>query len=99
MKKILLFSMFGFAAVLLAFAPSSRVNESASLTSRQTPKYTLDKAHSSLKFSVSHLVISDVDGNFKTFDGTLESTKPDFSDAKITFSADVNSINTENEKR
>jgi polyisoprenoid-binding protein YceI len=99
MKKILLFSLIGLAGALTAFAPSSRTKESTLLTSGQSPKYTLDKAHTSLKFSVSHLVISDVDGNFKSFDGTLESSKPDFSDAKISFTVDVNSINTDNEKR
>ncbi|MFX9054062.1 YceI family protein, partial [Acinetobacter baumannii] len=40
-----------------------------------------------------------VTGTFKTFDATLESSKEDFSDAKITFSADVNSISTNNEQR
>jgi polyisoprenoid-binding protein YceI len=99
MKKILLFSMIAFAAALTAFAPSSRSNPASTTDSRQTGGWTLDKAHTSLKFSVSHLVISDVEGNFKSFDGTMESSKPDFSDAKITFTVDVNSINTDNEKR
>jgi polyisoprenoid-binding protein YceI len=40
-----------------------------------------------------------VDGTFKTFDGTMESSQADFSDAKISFTADVASINTDNEQR
>jgi polyisoprenoid-binding protein YceI len=40
-----------------------------------------------------------VDGTFKSFDGTMTTTKPDFSDAKITFTADANSISTDNDQR
>lgn len=61
--------------------------------------WTVDKAHSSVKFAVTHLVISEVEGNFKVYDGTLESSGPDFPDASINFSVDVNSINTDNTMR
>jgi polyisoprenoid-binding protein YceI len=99
MKKIILFGAMVLALVITAFAPVPKSNHSVSLHSSQTDKWTLDKAHTNVKFSVTHLVISDVDGSFKTFDGTMESSKPDFSDAKISFSAEVASINTDNEKR
>ncbi len=62
-------------------------------------KWTVDKPHSFVKFSVSHMVVSEAEGTFKVFDGTVEHTKADLSDAKINFSIDVNSINTENENR
>ena len=66
----------------------------------QTAKtWNVDKMHSGLKFSVSHLVISEVDGSFKIFDGNMVTTKDDFSDAKINFTVDVNSINTDNASR
>jgi polyisoprenoid-binding protein YceI len=61
--------------------------------------WTLDKAHSSVKFTVEHLVISEVEGNFTDFDGTLVSTGPDFSNAKIGFTVNVASVNTDNEMR
>ncbi|MDP3556530.1 MAG: YceI family protein [Bacteroidota bacterium] len=61
--------------------------------------YTLDKMHSRLSFSVFHMGISFIEGNFKTFDATLISTKEDFSDAKIEMTADVKSFNTEVEMR
>ncbi len=60
--------------------------------------WTIDLAHSNVKFAVSHLVISEVEGNFRVYSGTLQS-KPDFSDAAVEFAVDVNSINTENEGR
>jgi polyisoprenoid-binding protein YceI len=64
-----------------------------------TTRWTLDKLHSTVRFSVSHMVVSEGEGAFKLFDGSMEHSKEDFSDAKIVFSIDVNSINTDNDKR
>jgi polyisoprenoid-binding protein YceI len=61
--------------------------------------WNLDKAHAKLGFTVTHLMVSDVEGSFKSFDATLTSSKEDFTDAVITLTADVNSINTDNDKR
>jgi polyisoprenoid-binding protein YceI len=66
----------------------------------QTPaKWVIDKAHTNVRFSVSHLVVSDVEGSFKSFDGSMTASKPDFTDAAIVFTVEVNSINTDNENR
>lgn len=62
-------------------------------------KWNVDPVHSNIRFTVAHLVISEVEGSFKKFDGTLVSSKPDFSDAVINFTIDINSINTDNEGR
>jgi polyisoprenoid-binding protein YceI len=59
----------------------------------------IDPAHSEITFKVKHLVIATVTGKFDKYEGSVESTNDDFSDAKITFTADVNSINTSNEQR
>ncbi len=61
--------------------------------------WKVDKAHARLQFTVTHLMVSDVDGFFKDFDVTIISAKPDFSDAKITLVAQTASLNTDNEKR
>ena len=61
--------------------------------------YKIDAAHSEITFKVKHLMITNVTGSFTKFDATLESEAPDFSDAKITFEADTNSITTNNEQR
>lgn len=53
-----------------------------------------DKMHSRLQFTITHLAVSDVDGNFKDFDVTIITTKSDFSDAKFQLTAKVASINT-----
>jgi polyisoprenoid-binding protein YceI len=100
MKKIMFFIMMGIVTALSAFAPSSHTRPTtASSSFAQTSLWTIDKPHTNVKFTVAHLVISDVDGNFKSYDGSMESSKTDFSDAKITFTADVNSINTDNDMR
>ena len=61
--------------------------------------WTVDKAHSKVGFTVTHLLLSEVDGNFKTFDAKITSAKPDLSDAVMEMTADVNSIDTDNERR
>lgn len=61
--------------------------------------WTLDKAHSKLGFSITHMKISEVDGIFKNFDVKVNSTKPDFTDAQIEMTADINSVNTDNDMR
>jgi polyisoprenoid-binding protein YceI len=62
-------------------------------------KWSLDNVHSNVRFTVPHLVISEVEGSFKKFNGGITAAKPDFTDAAINFNIDVNSINTDNEMR
>lgn len=62
-------------------------------------KWAVDTAHSEINFKVKHLVISTVTGKFKTFDASIETDNEDFEDARITFEADVNSIDTNNSDR
>ncbi|TSJ37327.1 YceI family protein [Mucilaginibacter corticis] len=62
-------------------------------------KWVLDPMHSEVQFKVKHLVISTVTGNFKTFEGELTTENDDFTDAEISFSLDVNSIDTNQEQR
>lgn len=61
--------------------------------------WSLDKGHSKIGFTVTHHLISEVDGYFKTFDARLTSSKGDFSDAVFELSAVTNTINSENEMR
>ena len=62
-------------------------------------RWTIDPTHSEVSFKVKHLVISAVTGHFRTFDATIEADRDDFTDARISFEADVNSIDTKNEQR
>ena len=62
-------------------------------------KWKIDPAHSEIKFKVKHLVVSTVTGQFNKFDAVVESDKADFTDVKISFEADINSVDTKNEQR
>ncbi len=61
--------------------------------------YKIDVDHSDIMFKVKHLMISTVSGNFKKFDGHIDVTEADLSDAVVTFEADADSIDTKNEQR
>jgi polyisoprenoid-binding protein YceI len=62
-------------------------------------EWTWDKAHSQLNFGVTHMTINEIDGTFSTADAKMTASKDDLTDAQITLTADVNSINTGNEQR
>ena len=61
----------------------------------QTSTWKDDPMHSKLTFTVVHRGFSDIFGLFQKFDATITASKPDFSDAMFTLSADVASVNTE----
>jgi polyisoprenoid-binding protein YceI len=63
-------------------------------------QWKIDPAHSEILFKVKHLMITTVTGYFKQFDLTVETESTDFNTAKnIVFTADINSIDTNNEQR
>lgn len=61
--------------------------------------WKVDKSHSKIGFSVTHLVITDVEGQFNKFDGVVSSKDINFNDPKIEIIIDAASINTDNEGR
>ncbi|MFB6455374.1 YceI family protein [Chitinophaga sp. Hz27] len=67
----------------------------AGIASFAQVKWAADPAHSTIGFSVNHLGINFVQGKFDKFSGTVETADTtNFNNAKIEFTADVNSINT-----
>jgi polyisoprenoid-binding protein YceI len=62
--------------------------------------WIIDPTHSEVNFKVKHLMISTVTGNFETYEGSVETANDeDFADAKVGFSAEINSISTGHEQR
>jgi polyisoprenoid-binding protein YceI len=61
--------------------------------------WAIDHAHSSMNFSVKHLVIATVNGTFTDFDGTISFDPNDLSTIKADVTAQIASVNTNNEKR
>lgn len=65
----------------------------------QDKTWNVDASHTKVQFTVSHMVVSSVTGDFKVFGGTAVAKGNDFTDAAVDFSIDVDSINTDNPKR
>jgi len=61
--------------------------------------YKIDVDHSDITFRVKHLMISTATGYFKKFDATVETEGEDFTNAKVYFEADIDSIDTKNAQR
>ena len=87
MKKLTIITFIAFSAFFLSF----KVVEPSS--------WTLDKNHGKLGFTITHLMISEIEGNFKNFDAKITAPKEDFTDAVVEMTAESNSINTDIDKR
>lgn len=61
--------------------------------------WAVDKSHAKLGFSITHMMISDVEGSFRAYEASITSAKDDFSDAVFDISADIASIDTDSEGR
>ncbi|MFN7116058.1 MAG: YceI family protein [Saprospiraceae bacterium] len=61
--------------------------------------WTLDKGHSDIRFTVTHMTISKLDGQFDDFEGKVTSTTPDFNGSTVEFTAKTASVDTDNERR
>ena len=70
-----------------------------SITNAQTTIWKIDPVHSNISFSVDYMVLTEVNGNFKEFSGTLQKEGSDFSKSSIDVTINASSITTENEKR
>ena len=65
-----------------------------------TTKWKVDPVHSEIQFQVKHLMITTITGYFKEFNLEVETDGDDFTKAsKILFTADINSISTNNAQR
>jgi polyisoprenoid-binding protein YceI len=64
-----------------------------------TKNWVIDPTHSEVQFKIKHLMITNVTGSFDIFHAAVQTEEEDFMKAKVTFTADVNSISTGNEQR
>ena len=79
------------AALALALAPA--------LASAQASTWNVDGSHTRAGFSVKHLVISDVKGEFETLSGKAQVDEADLSRSSIEVTIDAASIGTRDAKR
>jgi len=82
--------------IRLVFAAALLANLSALA---QTSNWNIDPAHSTAQFTVRHLGISNVTGNFTKVSGSVVLNDKDITQSQISASIDVNSINTRVEAR
>lgn len=61
--------------------------------------WNVDVTHTNVGFSVRHMMVSNVRGNFTGIEGKVEGDPQNLTDAKIHFKIDTNTINTNNEDR
>jgi polyisoprenoid-binding protein YceI len=61
--------------------------------------WKIDPVHSNVSFSVKHMMISQVKGEFDKFSGTISATGTDPASVKIEATIDAASVNTRAEKR
>lgn len=61
--------------------------------------WTIDKSHTNIRFTVTHMAVSEVDGKFNEFDGTVKGGDENFVGAEVEFTAKVASVDTDNERR
>jgi len=62
-------------------------------------KWNVDASHSSIGFSVKHMMVSKVRGSFADFTAEVEADETDLTGANIAFTIKVASINTGSEDR
>ncbi|MDB4966380.1 MAG: hypothetical protein JWN44_2069 [Myxococcales bacterium] len=62
-------------------------------------QWEVDPSHSSASFTVKHMMVSNVRGEFGKIKGSGSWEKPDFSDAKIEVVVDATTIDTRDAKR
>ena len=65
----------------------------------QAENYAVDMAHAQIGFTVKHLMMTDVHGQFKTFEGVVDYNKDDVSKSNFAMTVLVDSIDTGVEKR
>lgn len=61
--------------------------------------WKLDQTHSNIGFSIKHMMFTNVKGNFEDYQGEIKMEGTNLEKASLTFTAQVDSINTGNKDR
>jgi polyisoprenoid-binding protein YceI len=85
MNKLLLSGIF---ALLIGISPAFSADV-----------YKLDPAHSNVGFTVRHMMISTITGQFDKIEGTVAYDPNDLANSKVNITIDASSVDTHNEKR
>jgi len=64
------------------------------MSTQEITKWEIDPSHSKIVFKVKHLMISNVSGSFREFEGSVTTVNQDFSKSAICFSLNTASVDT-----
>ncbi len=64
-----------------------------------TIRWVIDPTHSEIGFKVKHMMFTNVSGRFETYEAKITTEDNDFTKSSIEFSANIDSINTNNSDR
>lgn len=64
-----------------------------------TTKWAIDPSHSEIGFKVKHMMFTNVSGTFAAYDATITTEDDNFENASFEFSANIDSISTNNPDR
>jgi polyisoprenoid-binding protein YceI len=81
--------LFALAAATVLLAPGLA----------QASTWDIDPAHTAIEFSVRHMMVSTVKGQFEKVKGTLELDDKDITKSTVEVTIDLNSVNTHEPKR
>jgi polyisoprenoid-binding protein YceI len=65
------------------------------MSTLKTTKWAMDPTHSKIGFKAKHLMIANVTGSFREFEGEVSTVGNDFSKSVISFSLNAASVDTE----
>lgn len=83
--------LFRTATVIAAFLVAAPAVRAAT--------WSIDPAHSSVTFTIRHMGLARVSGEFKSYDGRIEFDGEHLEKGTVTFEIDAASIDTDNDKR
>jgi polyisoprenoid-binding protein YceI len=94
-----LVSTLALALSLAVGAPALAENTAASSSASPLVEWTIDTTHAYVGFSVPHMIVSEVEGELHTFSGKVLLDEHDLTRSRLSFRAQVASIDTGNADR
>jgi len=79
---------------VLALGAGAGAVASAGVAQADTKEWRLDKGHAHIGWDIYHMGLSRTNGRFNTFDGEFMLDDEDFSNSKVKFNIDANSVDS-----
>jgi polyisoprenoid-binding protein YceI len=93
-KMVNLFAVAAVITVVLSLASVRAQAQTAPAPASLAGTWTIDPAHTSVNFTISHMGISEVEGRFDTVAGTIVADPANLASSSVQFTIQVDSVNT-----